>query len=90
MGVEAGSVGEDDVAWLLPFGKVVFVGVAGFLTRSTRWKVKNATARKATTPRKIFRLRLRGFFVVSAELWIKSFPMQQDPFEVACIRIVSE
>ena len=29
VGVEAGSVGEDDVTWLLPFGKVVFVGVAG-------------------------------------------------------------
>lgn len=70
VGVEAGSVGEDDVAWLLPFGKVVFVGVAGFLTRSTRWKVKNITARKATTPRKIFRLRLRGLgdFVGFGEL----------------------
>ena len=29
VGVEAGSVGEDDVAWLLPFGEVLFVGVAG-------------------------------------------------------------
>lgn len=29
VGVEARSVGEDDIAWFVPFGKVVFIGAAG-------------------------------------------------------------